>query len=546
MNAPISEYITYKRQRPTSGCKNQPAMPRGFQESLSFCESRASRLGLPISCGFNIEQASRGADEKGYGSDRVLFCIGVPPKDHSTPTVSLIHCYAKNKKAMWEYCKKQGAEPQEPYTFDANLFAMCVHIDHQANKLYFDLDAPDIQPDTLEAWAMELMDAAIKYASDTGWITASLLDPGLKPFLTSKHREGKASVHGIHPGVHFSDMRAQAAFWERFWSAKKHSGLKKRAAVKTKNKNSIGFFDKAVYGSKTSDSPLRKWYITGRALPPGMTIQDEDPTDIREKSVLVSVPPSLFGTVSNMVYVKRKREESSKSPVADEADDASRFAFELDKGQFPPCVRRFCASIAKSLGTSTACLKLVPEPNKTAQVDLWVGYPSNLGKECIHEPGKVHRNNRRQIGIRYKYYGAKAYPCWMERCYSSNHAPGKRTWVLRDVEKTCRDLPPTRDSQDALVARPNGLKKRIEKAKAAFIYAYVPILKPFRIKIKGFQDITNLTPQSDPYSAENYRTGGLPLQDVVKIEEFMEHDFSQACFKLSEKSTPENKRPKTS
>ena len=62
---------------------------------------------------FNIEQASRGADEKGYGSDRVLFCIGVPPKDHSTPTVSLIHCYAKNKKAMWEYCKKQGAEPQE-------------------------------------------------------------------------------------------------------------------------------------------------------------------------------------------------------------------------------------------------------------------------------------------------------------------------------------------------------------------------------------------------------------------------------------------------
>ena len=518
-------------------------MPKGFQSSLSLCQTRAKSLGLSVSCGFNIEQASRAADEDGYGSDRVLFCIGVPPKNEKIPPVSLIHCYAKDKEEMWEFCRDPKVSAESSYEFDNDLFAMCVHIDHSPNKLYFDLDAPDVEPKVLEEWAMELMQAAVNYANNLGWVTSRSIDKSKIPFLTSKHREGKASVHGIHPGLHFQDMRAQAAFWERFWSAKRHAALKKRAAAKTKNKNSVGFFDKAVYGSRTSNSPLRKWYITGRKLPHGMTIRDEDPTDIHPSSQLISVPDSLYGPMSSMVYVKRKREGTNASPVIDEGP-AGRFKFELDKSQFPQCVRRFCVSIARSLKTSVSSLKLVPDPSNTSQVDLWVGYPSNLGKECVHEPGRIHKNNRRQIGIRYKFYGANAFPCWMERCYSSNHAPGKRRWVLHDVEKTCQDDPPGRDSKDPLVVRPGGLRARIEKEKAAFIYAYVPILKPFRIKIKGFRDITNKTQHCNPYSADNYKSGLLPLQEVVRIEAFMAHEFSQACFALDPKEGPDEKRLK--
>jgi hypothetical protein len=235
-----------------------------------------------------------------------------------------------------------------------------------------------------------------------------------------------------------------------------------------------------------------------------------------------------------MVYVKRKREDSNNSPVVAEGM-SDRFQFELDKSQFPPSVSRFCTAIAKSLGTSVACLKLTPETSPTAKVDLWVGYPSNLGKECVHEPGKIHRNNRRQIGIRYKYYGANSFPCWMERCYSSNHAPGKKHWVLRDIEKTSKDPPPPKDSEHALVKRPAGLKALIEREKASFVYAYIPVLKPFRIKIRGFRDITNLSPQCDPYSAEHYSRGMLPLKDIIKIPAFMAEEFTQACFVLTKK-----------
>lgn len=272
---------------------------------------------------------------------------------------------------------------------------------------YADIDADGCSGDTIkliEVWIKKLVKAAVAFGKQKSWIThtdeanervkndwfssvfylylpiSCELFVSNCPFMlpATKHRKGKASFHVVHKGVHFSDIRAQAAFWDQFWKAKKHKALKEEALrfagqEAVKNANSIGIFDKCVYGSVFTPSPLRKWYMTKRVPPPGKTMQDEDPTSIVPGSILVNVPPGLYGTKS--VKVKRKRAQNDEGGQDEAEDSEDEEPSPGDLSGFPSCVSRFVPKIAKALGTTPQSITLEKNTSKARNVSYWVKYP---------------------------------------------------------------------------------------------------------------------------------------------------------------------------
>ena len=91
-------------------------------------------------------------------------------------------------------------------------------------------------------------------------------DPIRKMYaMTTRHRDGKASVHLVHRRLHFNDPWHQAAFMQKFRYStdKKVKAIFKQAMDiwgdnPVKNSQSIGIIDFVVYGSPTGD-PSRKW-----------------------------------------------------------------------------------------------------------------------------------------------------------------------------------------------------------------------------------------------------------------------------------------------
>ena len=91
--------------------------------------------------------------------------------------------------------------------------------------------------------------------------------------------------------------------------------------------------------------------------------------------------------------------------------------------------------------------------------------------------------------------------------------------------------PPPPNTTGAYSVKPKGVRKLVYSEHATSVYAYVPIVNPFRIKIRGYKDITNLSVPCEPYAPGRK---GLPLSTAIKDDNLMKGDYVQLCFPLVE------------
>tara|TARA_A100001011_G_scaffold230227_1_gene238342 strand:+ start:117 stop:428 length:312 start_codon:yes stop_codon:yes gene_type:complete len=102
--------------------------------------------------------------------------------------------------------------------------------------------------------------------------------------------------------------------------------------------------------------------------------------------------------------------------------------------------------------------------------------------------------------------------------------------VKHNEEMVSGDPPPP-NTPGPYSVKPKGVRKLVYSEHATSVYAYVPIVNPFRIKIRGFKDITNLTVPCEPYAPGRK---GLPLSKAIKDDNLMKGDYVQLCFPLVE------------
>ena len=228
------------------------------------------------------------------------FTIGKPYNKDSNPnpTVPYGHCVARNKDVMKKFIDLSKKDIGETFNFS---------ITKGPCRMVVDLDAEVCDdPAKIEEYGHRLMALLVDYAG------LSKDDPNRdKYMMTSRHRNGKGSVHLLHNRIHFQDPRHQASFMQSFLASKNkkivavlNEARKLVGAVVPKNKLAVGIFDVTIYGSPRG-SPARKWnedkrtivYYNNRNDFSGLTHWDADPKSVHPDSVSVDTKKFSWGTL---------------------------------------------------------------------------------------------------------------------------------------------------------------------------------------------------------------------------------------------------------
>tara|TARA_B100001094_G_scaffold332267_1_gene403614 strand:+ start:2286 stop:3290 length:1005 start_codon:yes stop_codon:yes gene_type:complete len=328
--------------------------------------------------------------------------------------------------------------------------------------------------------------------------------------------------------VHFKTLWAQCAFWELFWAQKKHSGLIKDTirfiggetkANANKNAKAVqgGVFDSAVYSNKHSLSALRKWVGTNRVYPEGFTFWDEDFTVIRPNSNVIAVPTKFYGVhstkkISVSKALKRKR-ASNDNPNPQDVECGTEWW-----KHYPPCLERWLDKLEEVTGANRHQMSLSVNTMKS-DTDYWLCYPkTDKSRQCVQDPKRYHSQNRQQISISFSYP-----PTAKRRCHSKNHDDSHpNVWRTIVSEIMSPETPPVTEAAMKL-----DLQDLNDTHKS--IYIYTSSVIPFRISIRGYEDITNVTPTCKPYDHLPFLT---PYPTFVSLPNMPTKNVERRCYRL--------------
>ena len=265
---------------------------------------------VAVSFGKKSQDAANLKAQANKFEDPKCFTIGKPyNKDtNPNPEVPYGHCVARNPVVMKQFIEKAKNDVGTTFNYS---------ITKGPCRMVVDLDAEVCDdPSKIEEYGHRLMSELVDFAG----IKAD--DPVRDKYMMStRHRDGKGSVHLMHNRIHFLDPRHQAAFMKAFMASKSkkikdilEEARKLVGDVKPKNKLAVGIFDVTIYGSPQG-SPARKWnedkrtivYYHNRTDLAGLSHWDADPKDVHADSRPVDTKRFSWGTA------KRKA-----NPFADE------------------------------------------------------------------------------------------------------------------------------------------------------------------------------------------------------------------------------------
>ena len=333
--------------------------------------------------------------------------------------------------------------------------------------------------------------------------------------MTTRHRDGKASVHLIHRRIHFKDPRHQAAFMNKFrYSQNKKVKSIFKESVKlwgdnpVKNKQTIGIIDFMVYGSPTGD-PSRKWnedrrkiiYFNGEQHLENFSFWDVDPMKVNPDSQLVTMKGLSWGS-----SLKRKTFD------VDEENNHKRINAGQDSlaihDQIPACFKTdFLPIIEKELGGAGCAQIKGLKSCHSSRYEYFIDHCSKHqeASRCCKDPSKIHTSNRKKIFVNFETKEVQCYDKKSKTRITKKYPPGVYCECFKGCNKDHpkmvfnykgpKHVAPPESTYNVTPISP------LEEGDTA-VQVEVPRFDGFGIELKGIGKITNLTPYlKHPYSA---------------------------------------------
>ena len=355
--------------------------------------------------------------------------------------------------------------------------------------------------------------------------------------MTTRHRNGKASVHILHNRIHFEDPRHQAAFMTKFKNSKKKSitSLFKEALEiygdeEPRNNSAIGILDFCIYGSP-SGTPGRKWnedkrtifYNNGEEDLSKYTFWHADPKKIHPLSKPVALKGLSWGTLKRKadpftddVHESNKRTKHEKSAFA----------------KYPKCFSTdFLPVIEKQLGgAGVAQIKGLRQCHSSNRYDFFVEHGSKHqeASRCCKNPTIIHKSNRKKIFVNFEDKEVETYDKKSKTRVTKTFAAGVYIECFKGCNSDCPTLAFRYKQETKAPTAPDFVVEPSSPLQAGdtAVQLEVPKHDPFSVEIRGIGVFTNATPWlRHPFSAnpipkikrgiesfENFQATGVPLE----------------------------------
>ena len=198
---------------------------------------------VAVAFGLNSQDATKLKAERFKFEAPQCFSIGKLPKGNNFSKFPYGHGVARNLEVMKKFMEKAKSDVAQTF---------CFSLTKGPCKMVVDLDTEKCDNVAkVENFGHRFIQALLDFAG------VPKNDPDRKMYtMTSRHRNGKASVHILHNRVHFDDPRHQAAFMERVVVSEKKQikALFKEAFeiygdYELKNSQAKGIIDFKIYGN---------------------------------------------------------------------------------------------------------------------------------------------------------------------------------------------------------------------------------------------------------------------------------------------------------
>ena len=431
------------------------------------------------------------------------FSIGKPYiKEKPAPDTPYGHGVARSLEVMKQFIENAKKDVAQTFYFSVTA-GPC--------RMFVDLDADECEDvDALEAFAHRLIQALQDFAN------IKKEDPVRNKYMvTTRHRDGKGSVHILHNGLHFGDPREQAAFMRSFVESKKKfvvDVLKEaadlHAGAAPKNKSAIGVFDCCVYGSPTG-RPGRKWNESKRTCVYYNGIQDVSRITCWHADPKTVYPASKKIETKHLSWGAPKRH---RNPFEDDVHPSHKKS--KTTGSFGAFARypasfkeRYLPVIEKQLGgAACANIKGLKPCEASGRFQFYVEHGSKHKEamRCCSDPTRFHKSNRKKIFVNFETREIESYDKKTKTRTTKTFPPGVYTECFKGCNNAApclvymhKNEPPTNDG-DLHVIEPSMPLARHHNA----IAIEVPKHDAFSVEIKGIGTFNNATEHiKRPYSA---------------------------------------------